>query len=784
MLILKGVEIMTNKIKNKAPASPRETIIIMQPDAGLRASAGRFETKTAESVSDLKKVLKKYKANMVPIFGSTEERIEREMMSESAEGNADMPMPDLNRFYKLEVDDEQAEEAAEAMAGLSQVEAAFVKPGAEPPVMLDDHDLDATPMQNEPTAPVTPDFVSRQSYLDPSPVGIDARWANARAGGRGQNVRIIDIEGAWRFSHEDLRQMQGGVVGGTQSTNIDWRNHGTAVLGVYSGDHNRFGISGICDQAMASAVSIFGGMGSAAAIRSATSRLRSGDILLIELHRPGPRHNFQSRADQKGYIAIEWWEDDYAAILAATRRGIIVVEAAGNGAENLDDDIYQVRPSSFPSSWSNPFRRSNRDSGAIIVGAGAPPPRTHGRDHGPDRSRLGFSNYGELVDAQGWGREVTTCGYGDLQGGTDEDIWYTDKFSGTSSASPIVVGAIASLQGMARARGSAVLSPAKVRQCLRSTGAEQTDASGRPRTQRIGTRPDLKELYQCAFKTSKEIKEKERLKEQIKEFKEKEHLKERIKEFKEKERIKDIKEKERLKERIKDIKEKELIKERKEFKEFERFDNKQIERLHDTRLTSQDNDLDFQPDLTAEELQLTQEMFSEELKYFENKEQKDIRDFKHKERIKELIKDKDKDKDKDKEIKEKDKERLKELIKDKDKEKERKEIKEKEFKEVKEKEKEFKEIKEKEKDKEFEGFDNNQRELRHNVQPYQTEDIEGRLGSLEMMIGELTHFITTELRPDLVQGAQDYAEHQNEYDPEKAAQIAKDEKDFKDTETF
>ena len=765
---------MTSKIKNKAPASPRETIIIMQPDAGLRASAGRFETKTAESVSDLKKVLKKYKANMTPIFGSTEERIEREMMSESAEGNADIPMPDLNRFYKLEVDDEQAEEAAEAMAGLSQVEAAFVKPGAEPPVMLDD--LDATPMQNEPTAPATPDFVSRQSYLDPSPVGIDARWANARAGGRGQNVRIIDIEGAWRFSHEDLRQMQGGVVGGTQSTNIGWRNHGTAVLGVYSGDHNRFGISGICDQAMASAVSIFGGMGSAAAIRSATSRLRSGDILLIELHRPGPRHNFQSRADQKGYIAIEWWEDDYAAILAATRRGIIVVEAAGNGAEDLDDNIYQVRPSSFPSSWSNPFRRSNRDSGAIIVGAGAPPPGTHGRDHGPDRSRLGFSNYGELVDAQGWGREVTTCGYGDLQGGTDEDIWYTDKFSGTSSASPIVVGAIASLQGMARARGSAVLSPAKVRQCLRSTGAEQTDASGRPRTQRIGTRPDLKELYQCAFKTSKEFKEKERLKEQVKEFKEKERLKERIK---------DIKEKERLKERIKDVKEKERLKERiKERKEFERFDNKQIERLHDTRLMSQDNNLDFQPDLTAEELQLTQEMLSEELKYFEDRERKEIKDFKHKERLKELIK------DKDKEIKEKDKERIKELIKDKEKEKERKEIKEKErkeikekeFKEVKEKEKDFKEIKEK--DKEFEGFDNDQLELRHNAQPYQTEDIGDRLGSLEMMVGELTHFITTELRPDLVQGAQDYAEHRNEYDPEKAAQIAKDEKDFKDTETF
>jgi hypothetical protein len=52
------------------------------------------------------------------------------------------------------------------------------------------------------------------------------------------------------------------------------------------------------------------------------------------------------------------------------------------------------------------------------------------RRHGPDRSRLDFSKFGKAVDVQGWGREVTTCGYGDLQGGNNEDFWYTDQFSG------------------------------------------------------------------------------------------------------------------------------------------------------------------------------------------------------------------------------------------------------------------------------------------------------------------------------------------------------------------
>lgn len=614
---------MAKEDSNGPAPSPKEVIVVMNPDVGLRSSAGRMESVANRSVSDIEKVLKKYKARMTPLFGSTEERVEARSAEEAS--LSDIPMPMLSKFYKLDVDEKQAEEAADAMAGLATVETAYVKPGAEPPMLMDDVAPDA-----DEAPPATPNLESRQGYLNASPEGVDARWAWGRAGGRGQNVRIIDIEGAWRFTHEDLVLRQGGVVAGTQSSSLLWRNHGTAVLGEYSGDRNSFGISGICDQATASAVSIFGGLGSSQAIRQATNRLRAGDIILIELHRPGPRHNFQSRSDQRGYIAIEWWEDDFAAILAATRRGIVVVEAAGNGAEDLDDNIYQTRPPSFPSSWTNPFRRSNRDSGAIVVGAGAPPPGTHGRNHGPDRSRLDFSNYGALVDAQGWGREVTTCGYGDLQGGRDEDLWYTDRFSGTSSASPIIVGAVGSLQGMARARGSGVLTPAKVRQCLRTTGAAQTDAPGRPRTQRIGNRPDIRALYNCAFRPILKVKE--------------------VKEFK-------------------------------EFKEF--------------------------------------------------------------------------------------------------KEKDRKEFKEKEFKEFKEKDR--KEFKEKDIfEKRFENF--------RTPDAGGGDDISGRLASLEATVGQLSHFITETLRPDLAQGAQGYSEghsHSEEQgDPQSETDASKFDKDAKDTETF
>jgi subtilisin family serine protease len=228
----------------------------------------------------------------------------------------------------------------------------------------------------------------------------------------------------------------------------------------------------------------------------AADMLNPGDIILIEAQAPGPRFIFQQRDDRLGYIALQYWRAEMEAITYATViRGVIVVEAAGNGTENLDDSIYSTSAFGLPL-WA-PFDRTKIDNGAIIVGAGAPPPGTHGNDHGPDRSRLEFSNFGACVDAQGWGQEVTTCGYGDtLQGGVDEDLWYTQTFNGTSSASPIVVGVLACIQGILKAHGKPLLTPISARNFLRGFGMFQQDALGRPATQRIGNRPDIIEILE------------------------------------------------------------------------------------------------------------------------------------------------------------------------------------------------------------------------------------------------------------------------------------------------
>jgi hypothetical protein len=56
----------------------------------------------------------------------------------------------------------------------------------------------------------------------------------------------------------------------------------------------------------------------------------------------------------------------------------------------------------------------------------------------------------------------------------------------------VVVGALAALQGMLKSAGQEAISPERARAVLRATGSPQQDAPGRPASQRIGSRPDIK----------------------------------------------------------------------------------------------------------------------------------------------------------------------------------------------------------------------------------------------------------------------------------------------------
>jgi hypothetical protein len=475
-----------NDDRGSSPRENEELIVVVRADTGLRTTRGGVESMASADLRGLQNVLGDAGVSLQPLFGASEERVRASMMA--LPDSADVP--EMDKFYYVDAPQEQMEELAESLRELDEVEGAYVKPKGEPPVeameAIDRSLNDMAPADEDPPA-VTPNFSARQIYLNPAPAGINAKYAWTLHGGRGAGISIIDCEWGWRFTHEDLMLIQGGIVVGS---GIADDNHGTAVLGEFSGDRNTFGILGICSDARAMAAS-FATLPTASVIRQAADKLKRGDIILLEIHRAGPD---ASGVGQDGYIAIEWWPDDLAAIRYAVAKGIIVVEAAGNGARNLDAPIYNIPRPGFPATWRNPFNTANPTSGAVLVGAGAPPPGTHGRDHGPDRSRLAFSNYGRRVDVQGWGREVTTTGYGDLQGGVNRNLWYTDTFSGTSSASPIVVGALGCVQGILRARLRPLLTPAGARTLLRTTGSPQQDGPGRPKTQRIGNRPDLRQM--------------------------------------------------------------------------------------------------------------------------------------------------------------------------------------------------------------------------------------------------------------------------------------------------
>lgn len=374
-------------------------------------------------------------------------------------------VPDLARWVSIDTDGDlnAARALVEKLNADPAVDIAYLAPKAYP----------ASIAVGAPTA--TPQFSAGQYYLKAAPEGLGVLAMRGVPGGNGEYVSLGDVEGTW-YAHEDLPTCTN--LADDPDLGPEFGEHGTAVLGEMVGRDNGFGVTGIVPKASCF-TSSHQGSDVAFAIGQLSGSLKRGDIMVIEVHIPGPNTKTEDDFNkQAGFVPAEYEPATYDAIAGAVSQGIIVVAAAGNGQQDLDDAIY-----------SGYFNRAQRTSGSILVGASASAHTTDGRmAHEPEW----FTNYGSRVDVHAYGGyDVYSTGYGDLQGsaGSDESVKYTSSFAGTSSATPMIAGAAALLQSIHKAAGANPLTPAQMLTALQAGGTPQ-ETHG-TYTGAIGVMPNL-----------------------------------------------------------------------------------------------------------------------------------------------------------------------------------------------------------------------------------------------------------------------------------------------------
>lgn len=402
-----------------------------------------------------------------PTFDRSVETLRAEEARLEAETGVDLA--DISLYVDVETaSPRDAERLARSLERHDAVEFAYVRPApVAPPAPA------VAPARRGGDGP-TPDFTALQYYLERAPSGFGVKPARALAGGRGEGIRIVDIEYSWNLDHEDLPFDESNppfvkVLGGRVPFE-DQGNHGTAALGMLVAADNGFGMTGICPDAEIGVVNPVDAAENyrlAQAIDFAANAVSRGDIIQIEQQARGVNNEI-------ALLPSEWDPAVFDAIQRAVARGIVVVEPAGNGG--IDKRGRERGISLDRKELGGAFDRKKKDSGAIMVGGGIP----------LDATTAPTSNYGTRIDVQGYGLGVATLGYGNLWGSDDRNRAYTLGWSGTSSATPCVTGAAAIVQATLKANGLAPLDCLLLRAVLAGTGTPD----GSVKTKRIGPRPN------------------------------------------------------------------------------------------------------------------------------------------------------------------------------------------------------------------------------------------------------------------------------------------------------
>ncbi|MDH5036646.1 MULTISPECIES: S8 family peptidase [Chryseobacterium] len=385
----------------------------------------------------------------------TDSKLDEMARSSKAIGNSGESVEKLKRIYKADIPLQNKEVSEKIIRTLERFpEIEYVSVMSAEPI--------EPPLVNAFVA--TPDLESLQTYLNDNP-GINAKYAWSR-GITGQNIRVRDVEYGFYKTHEMLSnqnsiQLEPGYSPNAGLANNNYRDHGTAVVSILGSIKDNIGLTG----AAYSASEIKGymewttvGYNRASAVSRSINASQAGDIILYEM---------QTGGKDGQYCPAEYDKVIWDLTKAATDSGIIIIAAAGNGNQNLDDPFYATY-----------LARGN--SGAIIVGAGSPN-TTH--------SKLSFSTFGSRVDVQGWGSSVMAAGYGSYAKYDNDNNRTYNYFSGTSSATPVVSSAAILIQSFYRQTTGQYLTPSAMKNLLISTGIPQ---GGTVTGQKIGPLPNVK----------------------------------------------------------------------------------------------------------------------------------------------------------------------------------------------------------------------------------------------------------------------------------------------------
>ncbi|MGX7668172.1 hypothetical protein [Flavobacterium pedocola] len=183
--------------------------------------------------------------------------------------------------------------------------------------------------------PTTTNYEPNQTYMAANPgVNMSYAWG---LGLTGSGIRVRDVEYGFNPNHEDLNGIAVSIAPGmtiSSSATTTYTEHGTAVFGIVIADKGTYGISGMAYGAQE--MVLFpewqqSGYNRINAVTQAIAASQAGDVILYEMQAYGQGSN---------YVPAEYDSVVWDLTKAATDAGIIIVEAAANGNQNLDATFY------------------------------------------------------------------------------------------------------------------------------------------------------------------------------------------------------------------------------------------------------------------------------------------------------------------------------------------------------------------------------------------------------------------------------------------------------------